>query len=164
MRPHGTRDVSRRVSLAGDDGELPRIGGLLFVYHILLIIFAVHNSVLTVGSMVVFAHSSATGHSHVAPAALVFYVITNLVLILYVLYLFRLKARRRRSAIINNIAFNILSVVFLVSWHAIGEKSTTGTIVDSVPNLVIVAYFLLSGRVRRTFVVGRTGPYGRSVG
>jgi hypothetical protein len=54
----------------------------------------------------------------------------------------------------NNIIFNILAVLFLVSWHAIGEKSNTGTFVDSIPNLLAVAYFLLSRRVRNTFVVG----------
>jgi hypothetical protein len=48
-------------------------------------------------------------------------------------------------------------VVFLVTWHAIGEKSATGTIVDSIPSLVIVAYFLVSGRVRKTFVLDRNG-------
>jgi hypothetical protein len=48
-------------------------------------------------------------------------------------------------------------VVFLVTWYAIGEKSTTGTIVDSIPNLVIVVYFLLSSRVRKTFVIDRNG-------
>ena len=71
------------------------------------------------------------------------------------IYLFILMKRRRRSAIIHNIIFSILSVVFLVTWHAIGEKSTMGTLVDSIPSLVIVVYFLLSRRVRKTFVIDR---------
>jgi hypothetical protein len=161
MQPQEKRDASRPGRLAGHSGELPRIGGLLLVYRLLLIIFAVHNSMLTAGSIVVYAHSSATGRSHVPLGSLVFYVITNVALILYVIYLFRLMSRRRKSAIINNIVFNILSAVFLVSWHVIGEKSTTGTIIDSVSNLVIVAYFLLSGRVRRSFVIDRTASYSR---
>jgi cell division protein FtsW (lipid II flippase) len=161
MRLHGARDASRPERLAGQGGELPRIRGLLLVYLIALIPFALHGSVLTIGSIVVYAHSSATGsHSHVPLSSLVFYVITNVTLILYVIYLLILMSRRRKSAIINNIVFNILSVAFLVSWYVIGEKSNTGTIVDSVPNLVGAAYFLLSRRVRNTFVIGlRPSPH-----
>jgi len=131
-----------------------RIRGLLLVYFTALTIFFVHNSFLMVGSIVVYGHSSATVSHHVPLGSLVYYVISNVTLLVYVIYLFILMKRRRRSAIIHNIIFNILSVVFLVTWHAIGEKSTTGTIVDSIPNLVIVAYFLLSRRVRKTFVIG----------
>jgi hypothetical protein len=160
MRLHGARDASRPERLAGQGGELPRIRGLLLVYLIALILFALHGSVLTIGSIVVYAHSSATGHSHVPLSSLVFYVITNVTLILYVIYLFILVSRRSKSTIINNIVFNILALAFLVSWHVAGEKSITGTVVDSVPNLVGVAYFLLSRRVRNTFVIGlRPGPH-----
>jgi hypothetical protein len=127
---------------------------LLLVYLIALIPFTVHGSVLTVGSVVVYAHSSATGHSHVPLSSLVFYLITNITLILYVIYLFILMSRRRKAAIAHNVVFNVLAVVFLVIWHVIGEKSSTGTIVDSIPNLVAAAYFLLSRRVRKTFIVG----------
>lgn len=149
-------DGGRPEKIAGHHGELPRIRGLVLVYHFLLVVFAVHNSILTVGSVVVYAHSAATGRSHVLLVSLIFYVATNVVLILYVIYLFMLMSHRRKSAIVNNIAFNLLSAIFLLSWHLIGEKSTTGTIADSAPNLVIAAYFLLSRRVRRTFVIGRT--------
>ena len=86
-----------------------------------------------------------------------YYIISNVALLVYLIYLFILMKRRRRSAIIHNILFNLLSAVFLVTWHAIGEKSATGTIVDSIPSLVIVAYFLVSGRVRKTFVLDRNG-------
>ena len=61
--------------------------------------------------------------------------------------------RRRRSAIVNNVIFNILAVVFLLSWHLFGEKSTIGTVIDSVPNLVGAVYILMSARVRSTFIV-----------
>jgi hypothetical protein len=155
MRLHEARNASRPESVAGHRGTLPRIRGLLLVYLVALTFFALHNSVLTIGSIIVYAHASVTGHSHVSLGAQIFYVASNVALVLYVIYLFTLMSRRRRSAIVNNIIFNILSVVFLVAWHVIGEKSNTGTLVDSIPNLVIVVYFLLSRRVRNTFIVRR---------
>ena len=159
MRSHealGATDAGGPKKTPGGRGELPRIRGLLILYYALLVFFVVHNSALTVGSVAVYAHHSAAGRSRVLIPSLIFYVVMNLVLILYVIYLFRLMSRRRRSAIINNIVFNLLSAILLLSWHLIGEKSTTGTIADSAPSLVIVAYFLLSRRVRMTFVIGRT--------
>lgn len=148
---HGTG----RPRTLGDGRQLRPIRGWLLVYQIALIPFALHGSLLTIGSVLVYAHSSANGHSHVPLASLVYYLATNVALILYVIYLFILMSRRRKSAIINNIVFNALSVAFLVSWHLIGEKSTTGMIADSAPNLVFAVYFLASRRVRQTFVVGR---------
>ena len=161
MRLREARDASKPEGLAGQGPELPRVRGLLLVYFIALTIFFVHNSFLTVGSIVVYGHSSAAGSHHVPVGSLVYYIMSNITLLVYVIYLFILMKRRRRSAIIHNILFNILSVVFLVTWHAIGEKSTAGTIVDSIPNLVIVGYFLLSRRVRKTFVVDRNGAVDR---
>jgi hypothetical protein len=158
----GATAAGQPEKMAGHNGQLPRIRGLLVIYHLLLAVFAVHNTILTVGSVVVYAHSSHTGHSHVPLASLIFYVATNVVLILYVIYLFRLMSRRRKSAIMHNVVFNLLSAVFLLSWHLIGEKSTTGTIADTAPSLVLAAYFLLSRRVRRTFVVEH--PAGQPAG
>ena len=155
MRLREARDAGKPERLAGQGPELPRIRGLLLVYFIALTIFFVHNSFLTVGSIVAYSHSSATGSHHIPVGSLIYYVISNATLLVYVIYLFILMKQRRRSAIMHNIAFNILSVVFLVTWHAIGEKSTTGTIVDSIPSLVIAVYFLLSRRVRKTFVIDR---------
>jgi hypothetical protein len=147
---------SKPAARASQGVELPGIRGWLLVYLIALTALVLHGSVLTIGSIVVYAHrSAAVSHSFVPLSSLTFYVITNVTLILYAIYLFSLMSRRRKSAIINNIVFNILSVAFLVSWHIIGAKSNIGTIVDSVPNLVGVAYFLLSKRVRNTFVIGR---------
>jgi hypothetical protein len=157
MRLREARETSKPERLAGQGPEPPRIRGLLLVYFIALTIFFVHNSFLTVGSIAVYGHSSATGSHHVPVDFLVYYVISNVALLAYVIYLFILMKRRRSSAIIHNVIFNILSVVFLVTWHAIGEKSTTGMMVDSIPNLVIVVYFLLSRRVRKTFVIDRSG-------
>jgi hypothetical protein len=157
MRLREARDASKAERLAGQGPELPRIRGLLLVYFIVLTIFFVHNSFLTVGSIAVYGHSSAAGSHHVPLGSLLYYIISNVTLLVYVIYLFILMKRRRRSAIIHNTIFNILSAVFLVTWYAIGEKSTTGTIADSIPNLIIVVYFLLSRRVRKTFVIDRNG-------
>jgi len=38
-------------------------------------------------------------------------------------------------------------------WHLIGGKSNVGTLVDSGPNLVDVAFILLSRRIRSTFII-----------
>jgi hypothetical protein len=154
MRLNGVPDAHSRDRLAGHASDLPQIRGLLLVYLIAIAVFTLHTALLTTGSVVVYAHSVATGsHPHVSLSFLVFYVITNIALILYVVYLFILMSRRRRSAIPNNIIFNIMAVVFLLSWHVMGEKSNIGTIIDSAPNLVAAGYFLLSRRVRNTFVV-----------
>jgi hypothetical protein len=59
--------------------------------------------------------------------------------------------KRKRSAIPHNVVFNVLSVVFLVCWHFLGMKSTVGTLIDSVPGIVMGIYILTSRRVRRTF-------------
>jgi Zn-dependent protease len=136
---------------------LPRIRGLLLIYCIALTIFFVHNTFLTIGSIIVYGHSAATGAHHVPLGSLVYYVISNVAVLVYVIYISVLMRRRRRSAIVHNVIFNLLSAIFLLTWHAIGEKSGTGTIVDSIPNIVIVVYFLLSRRVRKTFVVYRDG-------
>lgn len=71
--------------------------------------------------------------------------------------LFFLMARRRRTVIVNNVIFNILAVLFLVTWHLIGAKSNIGTVIDSLPNLAGVIYILLSRRVRSTFIADGPG-------
>ena len=88
---------------------------------------------------------------------LIYYDLTNIVLLAYGITLFFLMARRRRSAIVNNVIFNIVAVVFLITWHLVGEKSNIGTIIDSLPNLAGVIYTLLSRRVRSTFIVNGYG-------
>lgn len=154
MRLNGVPDAHSPDRLAGQASDLPQIRGLLIVYLIAIAVFTLHTALLTTGSVVVYAHSVATGsHPHVSLSFLVFYVVTNIALIFYVVYLFILMSRRRRSAIPHNIVFNVMAVVFLLSWHVVGEKSNIGTLIDSVPNLVGAGYFLLSRRVRNTFVV-----------
>jgi hypothetical protein len=60
--------------------------------------------------------------------------------------------KRRKEAIVHNLIFNVLSVLSLVSWHFLGEKSLVGTVVDSLPALVGLSYIARSRRVRATFV------------
>lgn len=126
--------------------------GWLLVYMVALAALLLHGAVLTIGSIVIYA--SAAGQHSVPLGFLLFYVATNVILAVYGVRLFILMRRRRRSAIINNVAFNILAVLFLVSWHLFGEKSNIGTVVDALPNLSFAAYFLLSRRVRNTFIIG----------
>jgi hypothetical protein len=84
-----------------------------------------------------------------------FYVITNIVLAIYTAVVLTLMFRRRKAAIVNAIVLNGLTVLFLALWHLFGEKSPVGTIVDSLPGLVGIAYILRSGRVRGTLVGSR---------
>ena len=138
----------------GQSAALPRIRGLLLLYVIALVPFLLHTAVLTGGSMVSYAHPAAAGlHSRVPLGFLIYYVISNVALLVYGIVLFILMIRRRRSAIVNNVIFNILAVVFLLSWHLLGEKSAIGTVIDSVPNLVGAVYIVTSTRVRSTFIV-----------
>ena len=155
MQPLGVRDTGKPEKPAVQRGELPGIKGWLLVYMVLLAVLLLHGAGLTIGSIVIYAGPSAEGlHSIVPLAFLLFYVATNVILAVYGVCLFILMRRRRRSAIINNVVFNILAVVFLVTWHLFGEKSNIGTVIDAVPNLAGVAYFLLSRRVRNTFIIG----------
>jgi hypothetical protein len=154
MQLHGARDGRNPEQPAGQRAALPRIRGWLLVYVVALGLFLLHGAVLTTGSAVVYADLAAAGrHSLVPLGFLVYYDLTNVTLTLYGVALFILMARRRRPAIVNNIIFNILSVAFLVTWHFFGEKSSIGTVIDSVPNLVGAAYILLSRRVRSTFII-----------
>jgi hypothetical protein len=155
MRLNEAHEAGRALQPAGQHGPLPAIRGWVLAYMVVLAYLLLHGAGLTVASIVIYAHPAAAGlHSFVPLSFLLFYVITNVILIFYAVLLFVLMARRRKSAIVNNIVFNILSVVFLVSWHILGEKSNAGTFVDSVPGLAGAAYFLLSRRVRNTFVIG----------
>ncbi len=154
MRPDGAREA-RTPAQAGQRVTPPKVRGWLLVYVAGLAVLLMHGAALTIGSIVIYAHPAAAGlHSFVPLGFLLLYVMTNIILIAYAIFLFVLMARRRRSAIMHNIVFNLLSVAFLVTWHVFGEKSNFGTLVDSVPGLVGAAYFMLSRRVRDTFIVG----------
>lgn len=161
MRLDEAREARKPVQTAGQRATLPGIRGWLLVYIAGLAVMLVHGAALTIGSIVIYAHPAAAGlHSFVPLGFLLLYVTTNIILIIYAIFLFILMAQRRRSAIIHNIVFNLLSVAFLVIWHVFGEKSNFGTVVDAIPGLVGAAYFMLSRRVRNTFIIGpRSGLY-----
>jgi hypothetical protein len=132
--------------------ERPPIRGWLVVYLVALAGLAAHGLELTVASLIIGADPSLAGLTSFVPVpALVFYVASNAVLILYTVFLFVLMVRRRRSAIAHNVVFNALSVAFLLGWHLLHMKSTLGVTIDIVPNLVMAAYMVTSRRVRRTF-------------
>jgi hypothetical protein len=80
-----------------------------------------------------------------------FYVVTNVVLAVFTIVMFFLMFRKRREAIAANIVFNALSASLVVAWHFLGMTSQVGTIVDALPGLVGLSYFLVSKRVRNTF-------------
>jgi Protein of unknown function (DUF2569) len=151
MRLDGAHQPAR---LAGQRAALPKVRGWLLVYIAGLAVLLVHGAALTIGSIVIYAHPAAAGLDSFVPLGfLLLYVITNIILIVYAIFLFVLMARGRRSAIMHNIVFNLLSVAFLITWHVFGEKSNFGTLVDAVPSFVGAAYFMLSRRVRNTFIV-----------
>jgi hypothetical protein len=83
---------------------------------------------------------------------LLIYVISNLGLVAYGVALFVLMSRERKAAITHGIVFNALSIAFLFVWFSLSAKSPFGTIVDSLPGLLAIAYFVCSRRVRNTFV------------
>lgn len=137
------------------------IRGWLLVYVVVLAFLTVHGIALTIASIIIYSKPSAAGLATVAPlksfsplSSLLFYVITNVLLVIYAVVLYILMFQRRKAAIAHNIAFNTLSVLLLVAWHFIGEKSNIGTFVDALPNLVSLWYFLVSKRVRNTFTIG----------
>ena len=128
------------------------IRGWLIVYLVVLAGLAAHGLELTIASLIIAADPSLAGLASFVPApALVFYVTSNALLILYTVYLFVLMLRRKRSAIAHNVVFNALSVAFLLAWHVFHMKSTLGVAIDTIPNIVMAAYILTSKRVERTF-------------
>ena len=141
--------------------ELVGIRGWLLVYVVVLGFLTLHTIGLTVASVIVYNKGATAGlAATVAPlkafslSSVLFYSITSMLLIIYAVVLYILMFRRRRAAILHNIIFNALSVLLLVAWHFAGEKSNVGTFVDALPNLVSLWYFLVSKRVRNTFIIG----------
>ena len=132
--------------------ESGAIRGWLLVYVVVLAFITVHGMALTAASIIIYIKPSAAGVTSFAPLnALLFYDITNALLIIYAIVLFILMFRRRKEAIVHNIIFNALSVLLLVGWHFAGQKSNVGTFVDALPSLVSLWYFLVSKRVRTAF-------------
>jgi hypothetical protein len=121
-----------------------------------LVIQALHGVGLTIGAIVIFANPKLAGLDSFVPlGALLFYVLTNIVLAIYTAVVLTLMIRRRKAAILNSIVLNCLTVLFLTLWHLLGEKSPFGAIVDSAPSLVGLAYMVRSKRVRATFTFSR---------
>jgi hypothetical protein len=143
---------TERLSGRPISAERPPIRGWLVGYLVLLAGLALHGLELTVASLIIGADPSLAGLTSFVPVrALVFYVVSNTLLILYTILLYVLMFRRKRSAIAHNIVFNALSVAFLLGWHALHMKSTMGVTIDTVPNVLMTAYILTSRRVRQTF-------------
>ncbi len=140
--------------------ESEGIKGWLLVYVVVLAIITVHSMALTIASIIIYSKPSVAGLTAFASlkslsplSFLLFYDITNVLLIIYAIVLFALMFRKRKAAIANNIIFNVLSVLLLVCWHFAGEKSNVGTFVDALPSLISLWYFLVSKRVRTTFTI-----------
>jgi hypothetical protein len=154
MQLQGACDADDLEQSPGRGRALPRIRGWLIAYIVGLSYLLAHGAALTTASIVIYSDPAVAGlHSFIPLSSLLFYVVTNAILIVYGPVLFILMFKRRRSAIVNNVVFNILSIAFLVAWHLLGEKSNVGTFVDIAPNLLGVVYFLLSRRVRDTFII-----------
>ena len=149
----GTEQLSgTRISTgrALGDGAEP-IRGWLIVYLVVLAGLAAHGLALTIASLIIGADPSLAGLPSFVPApALAFYVVSNALLILYAALLFTMMLRRKRAAITHNVVFHVLSVIFLLGWHALDMKSTLGVAIDVPPHLLMTAYILRSKRVRRT--------------
>lgn len=138
-------------SKAGNAQSTPKkpIRGWFIVYIIVLTVLLLHGLELTVASIIIYINPSLAGLKTFVPlSALLFYVVTNVILILYTIGLYILIAKRKRSAILHNIIFNVLSVVFLFGWHFFGMKSVLGTFIDTLPSVMLLAYIVFSKRLR----------------
>lgn len=159
-RDMGSFDTSALTDVGGTASRLnPRSGlrGWLLVYMAGLVVQALHGLVLTVAAVVIYAKPAVAGLTSFGPLGwLLFYVVANVGLAVYTGVLLVLMLQHRKAAIANIIVFSFLSVLFLVVWHLLGEKSLVGTVVDSLPGLVGLGYVLTSTRVRGTFVCSQS--------
>jgi hypothetical protein len=129
------------------------IKGWLLIYVILLCYLTLHSLALTIASLIFYVHPSLAGLSSFVPLnSLIFYVATNGFEIIYAIVLLVLMFQKKKAAIINNLIFNALSVIFLIAWHFLQEKSSFGTIVDALPGIIGFCYFIVSKRVKATFI------------
>ena len=129
-------------------------GGWLLVYMIASGALLLHEIQLSVGAIIIYVDPSIAGLRTFVPlGSLLFYEATNVVLAALTVVAYSLMFRRRRAAIAANIALNTLSVSFLVPWHFLGMKSQAGTVIDALPGLIGLWYFLVSKRVRNTFAL-----------
>lgn len=133
---------------------MPGLRGWLVVYIVALVLLTIHGLGLTLAAIIVYVHPSSVvgSNTSVSLPELLFYVVTNVALAAYTVILLVLMTRRRKIAIAHNLIFNLASILFLVSWHLLGEKSLVGTFIDSLPAVIGFLYISRSQRVRRTFV------------
>jgi hypothetical protein len=133
-----------------------RIGGLLAVYLVVLGIGFLHGLGLTAAAVIINANPSHAGLSAPLPwGYIAIYVVSNVILAAYVVVLMRLIVTKRKSAIVHNAVYAILTIIFLVVWHFLGMKSLMGVVVDSVPGVVGILYLGLSARVKGTLAGSR---------
>ena len=136
-------------------------GGWLLVYMIALGALVLHEIQLSVGAIIIYADPSIAGLRTFVPlGALLFYEATNVVLVALAILAYSLMFRRRRAAIGANVVLNAMSVSFLVAWHFLGMKSQAGTVIDALPGLILLWYFIVSKRVRNTFAPALDGEDG----
>lgn len=129
-------------------------GGLLAAYVVVQGVLVFHGLGLTVAAVIVNANPSLGGLSEPLPwSYIAFYVATNVVLAVYSVVLIRLIFTRRKSTLVHNAVWAIMTIVFLVIWHLLGMKSLIGVFIDSSPGLVGMLYLSLSTRAKRTLVL-----------
>jgi hypothetical protein len=128
-----------------------RLGGLLLGYAVLLAVLLLHGVGLTIAALVVEANPSLVGLTDLGQGShITFYVVTNVLLAGYLVLLLWLIGTKRRAAIVHNYLYCVFSIGCLVAWHALGMKSTVGTVLDSLPGIAGILYFATSTRVRQT--------------
>jgi hypothetical protein len=126
--------------------------GWLLLYLVALFVITAHALWLVIASIIIYANPSIAGLTSFVPLwSLLLYVITNLIVIVYAIVIYLLMRKQKKAAIAHNIVYNVVWVVFLVTWHFLGMKSPVGTVVDSVPNIIMLIYMVTSQRVKRTF-------------
>ncbi|UQU62580.1 hypothetical protein COUCH_26570 [Couchioplanes caeruleus] len=151
MRRTGELSGTQTSAMRATGARAEPIRGWLVVYLVVLAGLAAHGLELTIASLIIGANPGLAGLTSFVPApALAFYVGSNALLILYAALLFALMLRRKRASIAHNVVFNVLSIIFLLGWHALHMKSTVGVAIDVVPNSVMIAYILRSRRVATT--------------
>ncbi|SIM77722.1 hypothetical protein SAMN04489832_1967 [Micromonospora cremea] len=111
----------------------------------------IHGIGLTIATLVIDANPALVGMTDLGPDShIVFYVVTNCLLAVYILVLLWLICTKRRAAILQNHLYCAISIGCLVAWNVLGMKSSIGTVIDSLPSVVGIVYFAKSARVKRT--------------
>src|SRR5437879_703709 len=91
------------------------IHGWLLAYTVALVYLLAHGMALTIASIILYSHHSKL-ISFVTLNSLLFYVATNLIEAIYIVVLFVLMFKKRKIAIINNIIYNALAILFIIVW------------------------------------------------